>query len=191
MDSLTYKKILIVLSLTVFNIAVLYPAAENPWDDENSRIEDILRENRTGLSLGDQVKLADAIVKESRLHNIDSLFVLALIKTESDFNNRARSHRGAVGLMQVQPTTGESLARELKIRWEGDATLFNPSLNVKLGVYYFSTLMDTYNNSTEFALAAYNSGPTYVDGRLERGEPLPGGYGKKVFSSYKTLKERN
>lgn len=145
---------------------------------------EIIRENRTGLSSTEEVRLAKVILGEASANNLDPIFVLAVIKTESTFNNWSRSVKGALGLMQIMPSTGRSLARELHLKWDGEATLLDPYLNVKMGIHYLVSLRGHYNDDTKMTLSAYNIGPTYLD------DEAPQGFANKVLANYWELKER-
>ena len=96
---------------------------------------------------------------------------------ESRFYNFAVSPVGAIGLMQVMPETGEELAARLGIHWVGPQTLFDPTVNVRLGVAYLRELSDRYDGNLPTALAAYNWGPGHIDRRLRLGtataRPVP------------------
>lgn len=91
--------------------------------------------------------------------NIDPLIVLSLIRQESAFNPKARSHVGARGLMQLMPAT----ARELK-RGVRNYQLIDPKLNLRLGMKYFKRLLKKYDGNLIYTLAAYNAG----EGNLKR-----------------------
>ncbi|MBI5903080.1 MAG: lytic transglycosylase domain-containing protein [Deltaproteobacteria bacterium] len=151
---------------------------------------DILRENRTGLASAEEFKLAQVITGESEAHRIDPLFILALIKTESTFYNWSRSLNGALGLMQILPSTGRGIASELNLKWAGNETLLDPFMNVKMGIHYFSTLKDRFNDDTARTLAAYNIGPTYLSSNMDAGMDVTGGFVKKVLENYRDMKER-
>ena len=174
--------------LAAFYVVSAQTTAVNPVDEEKELAVAVLAKYRTGLSRAAEVRLADAIVRESRNYGLDPLLVLAVIKTESVFYNWARSEKGAAGLMQIREDTGQYLANELGIKWEGEKTLYDPELNVKMGVYYLAVLFNAYEDNGT-ALAAYSSGPTLVTARLGRGEDPPSRYGDKVTSSYRNLKE--
>jgi soluble lytic murein transglycosylase len=94
---------------------------------------------------------------------VDGMLLLSLIRQESAFNIRARSPAGALGLMQVMPTTARRVAR---IRRASE--LLDPNTNIRVGSKYFSHLMRNYNGDAELALAAYNAGPHRVDQWLRR-----------------------
>jgi len=131
-------------------------------------------------------KLAKVIYEESVRYNHDPKFILALIAIESSFQNRSVSEKGAKGLMQLMPYVAESLAQELGIEWHGDPTLFNPFLNIRMGVYYLSQLILDFED-LRVALVAYNYGPTYVKGLIERRQRIPAHYYHRVLTTYQTL----
>lgn len=104
-------------------------------------------------------KLAKLIVEEcENYENLDPFLILAVIQIESEFSPKAKSHRGAIGLMQVMPGTGEYIAKEMGIDYNGRKSLYDPFINVRLGIHYLSSLTERYD-STENALDAYNYGP--------------------------------
>jgi soluble lytic murein transglycosylase len=94
---------------------------------------------------------------------------------------------GAVGLMQLLPNTAASLAEETNRPWAGEHALFDPTYNISLGVRYLAKLQKRFG-SLEVALAAYNYGPSRVDGMLRRGEPVPMDYTKRVLNHYQTVR---
>src|SRR4030066_1144821 len=131
---------------------------------------------RTGLGPHEELKLAKVIFAESLRYEMDPLFVLALIKTESAYYNWSKSFTGALGLMQIRPETGEELAGQLKLEWNGEQTLLDPYLNVRMGVHYLSSLHKRYNDM-DFSLAAYNVGPGRLDTGLRENQDPGRGYG--------------
>jgi soluble lytic murein transglycosylase-like protein len=94
------------------------------------------------------------IVEHSRSHAVRPDLVRAVIQVESAFNPRAVSPKGAMGLMQLMPTTAAQY---------GVLDPFNPAENIRAGVRYLRMLLDKYSNNEQLALAAYNAGPTAVD----------------------------
>jgi soluble lytic murein transglycosylase len=80
----------------------------------------------------------------------------------------------------------ESLASELGIEWSGDRTLFNPYLNIRIGIHYLSQLMTDFKD-VRTALTAYNYGPTYVKGLIERKERIPHNYSRRVLIAYNSI----
>lgn len=127
--------------------------------------------------------LARALVEASREHGLEPALVLAVIEVESRFDPFAVSHKGALGLMQILPSTGAPIARRLGIPWRGPQTLFDPHANVRIGVAYLRELIDRYAN-VRAALAAYNWGPGEIDARLRQGDVLPASYPERVLDAY-------
>jgi len=120
------------------------------------------------------------IVQASTKYSVDPDLVRAVIKVESNFNNRAVSPKGASGLMQLMPQT----AREL-----GVADPFEPASNIHGGVMYLSRLLDTLQGDLPLSLAAYNAGLERV---IEKKE-IPAiretrNYVKRVLNYYSKLK---
>jgi soluble lytic murein transglycosylase len=138
--------------------------------------------SRTGLTDGEIGRLSRRIVKEARRHGFDPGLVLAVMHVESRYDTFAVSNRDAMGLMQILPSTGEWMARKMGVPWEGPQTLFDPIVNVKIGVAYLRELADRYG-SIHTALSAYNWGPGAIDRRIERGAPLPKIYAQLVLDA--------
>jgi soluble lytic murein transglycosylase len=114
---------------------------------------------QSGLPERQRRRLAVAIVREARRNGLDPLLVVALIRTESSFDNYARSNVGALGLMQVMPETGKWIAARCGSRLVKTAHLFDSELNIELGTAYLANLLKRFG-SLESALVAYNAGPT-------------------------------
>jgi soluble lytic murein transglycosylase len=102
----------------------------------------------------------DAIFKYANKNELDPMLVAGLIRQETIFQSDAVSRAGAVGLMQVLPSTGRRLARSERVRYTR-AKLFDPEYNLRLGTVYFRDLI-RMTGSTEAALAAYNAGEDRV-----------------------------
>ncbi len=99
-------------------------------------------------------KYDNFISQASERYGVEFSLVKAIIKAESDFNHRAVSRKGAIGLMQIMPHN----LGELKID-----DPFNPWENIMGGTKYFKKLLTYYQGKLPLALAAYNAGPNVVD----------------------------
>ena len=98
-------------------------------------------------------RFADIIEAHATRQSLNPDLVRAVIQAESAFNPRARSVKGAMGLMQLMPET----AAEYGVR-----NPYDPEENIRAGTAYLASLIDRYNDEG-LALAAYNAGPTAVD----------------------------
>ncbi|HXZ79016.1 MAG TPA: transglycosylase SLT domain-containing protein [Terriglobales bacterium] len=102
-------------------------------------------------------------------NGLDPFLVASLVRQESEFNPGAVSHANAIGLMQLLPGTGRSMARSMKIRHFRAEQLLVPQTNLQMGTRYFKDLVDKFGGRLEYALAAYNAGTDRVESWLADG----------------------
>ncbi len=143
-----------------------------------------LREVHTGLLPAEVDHVARVLVRECERADLSPDLVLAVIRVESSGYNFARSRAGALGLMQLLPPTGRAVAHRLGVTWRGRETLFDPGINVRLGIAYLRELLDRYGDVST-ALAAYNWGPSRVSSMLRRGDDAPSVYPRRVLSAFR------
>jgi soluble lytic murein transglycosylase len=109
-------------------------------------------------------------IKERKMPS--SNFILAIIRQESEFDSRANSYVGAQGLMQIMPATGKLVAKKIGTTYSKSLLKEDPNYNIKLGTYYFNSLLEDYDGVYPFAIAAYNAGPNRVKSWIKRyGDP--------------------
>jgi soluble lytic murein transglycosylase-like protein len=115
----------------------------------------VYREKRVLFSIkaNDVAKYDQLINRTAGKYNVDPALVKAVIKTESNFNHRAVSPKGAQGLMQLMPSTAYALQVP---------DSFHPDNNVEGGVKYLRYLIELFRNDLSLALAAYNAGENAV-----------------------------
>ena len=101
--------------------------------------------------------------------------VLAVIRQESEFDHNANSYVGARGMMQLMTYTAKLVAKQANLPYVKSRLKSDPNYNIKLGSFYLSTLLEQYEGSYPFALAAYNAGPKRVRyWRKINGDPQKG-----------------
>lgn len=126
-------------------------------------------------------KYDDIIDKYSTEYNVDRFLVKAVIFKESRFKETAVSSKGAIGLMQLMPSTALWLMNKLKIE---DYKIESADNNIRLGTYYLSYLMNLMDSDEEHALLAYNAGPENAK-RWVNSE----GYSKEDMDNYVDFNE--
>ncbi|MGE3770576.1 MAG: lytic transglycosylase domain-containing protein [Bdellovibrionales bacterium] len=103
---------------------------------------------------------------------VEPALALGLIRQESQFKSDAVSHAGAIGLMQLLPSSARATARKHGYRWGGNASLKNPDTNIRLGRAYLNDRIRQFDGSYILAIAAYNGGQGRVRQWLETfGDP--------------------
>lgn len=111
--------------------------------------------------------LARIVEAAAQRHEIDARIVQAVIQVESAYDPQARSPKGALGLMQLMPATAVRLGAT------PSSNLFDPALNIELGVRYLRLLGNLFNGRLELVLAAYNAGEGAVMRHGMRVPPYP------------------
>src|ERR1700675_1150786 len=115
--------------------------------------------NRPAMSI-DRDGTENLVREAAERHHVDPALVRAVIETESNWNPRAYSRKGAGGLMQLIPTTAQRY---------GAYDVFNPQQNIDRGVKHLKWLLERYNGNLDLALAAYNAG----EGAVDRAHGIP------------------
>jgi soluble lytic murein transglycosylase len=112
------------------------------------------------------------LARQAREERIDPFLAPALVLQESGFRARAVSPVGALGLMQLMPSTARLLLREESRRAAATTeVILDPATNVRLGVRYLARMLRAFDRRVEYALAAYNAGPgTVTRWRQARGD---------------------
>lgn len=138
------------------------------------------KQNSQPRKVVEKYNLENFIESESRKKNLDPDLVRAIIKAESNFNPKAESKKGAMGLMQLMPSTADSLGVE---------NPFDPIQNLRGGTDYLKDLLRVFKDK-DLAIAAYNAGP----GAVKKYGGIPPysetqNYVKKVNEYFESFKE--
>lgn len=147
------------------------------------------------------LKYSEYVEKYAEVYNMDKYMVYAIIKSESNFEENAKSASNAIGLMQIMETTAIETANKMGLEIT-EKDLFEPELNINIGLKYFTYLLNQYNNNYPLAIIAYNAGIGNVDNWIKNGiikedgtdiENVPfketNNYVRKILRDYKIYKE--
>src|ERR1700691_1227813 len=124
-------------------------AARSAASEVNSYLDDKAQNRQTANHSFTQEDIDAAINEAAARHHVDPSLVRSVVKVESNFNPNALSRKGAMGLMQLMPST----ARSLNV-----SNPFDPQQNVDAGVRHLRKLLDSYGGDVRLSLAAYNAG---------------------------------
>jgi soluble lytic murein transglycosylase len=134
------------------------------------------------------IRYANIVRKESIKYGYDWRLIVAIMKAESNFDKRAVSNKGAIGLMQVMPETAEWLSPKLKVVYFGVDSLYDPEYNIKLGIHYLNMMHKRFGDIDK-ALIAYNRGPNKLMREINQGEEYDSEFLEKVKVYYQNLKD--
>ncbi|WP_221046995.1 transglycosylase SLT domain-containing protein [Methylogaea oryzae] len=137
------------------SVAIATAARADTWDD---------------LSLRFPVAYEHAVERHADRQQLDPGIVYGLIRQESAFDRNAQSAVGARGLMQIMPSTAQTIAKVLREKFTSVGLLHDPEVNVRYGTYYFKDLLERFRGNFAMAAAAYNAGPQ----RVHRWQPAGG-----------------
>ena len=98
------------------------------------------------------------IVTYSQKNKVDPFLIAAIIKNESNFNHKAVSKVGAVGLMQIMPDTGRWIAEQMGLESYKDTDLYQTRTNIRMGCWYLGELDHEFKHNLALVMIAYNAG---------------------------------
>ena len=136
----------------------------NHWDWHDRAIITVSKAGHLDdLSLRFPVPYKRHTLKTARDMRLDPSWIFGIMRQESAFMSDARSHAGAMGLMQLMPSTGKRTARALKIPLRRTGQLLQPEKNIRIGSGYLQQMLNRFDGNIVLATAAYNAGPHRVD----------------------------
>lgn len=154
--------------------AVAHP--EGALELQQLELQRLRRIHENSARFGIPADLAERIEDIAQAEGIDPEVAFGLVRAESEFNRRAVSPVGAVGLTQLMPSTARyfqaGVSRE---------QLFDRDTNLRIGFRYLATLLEQYDGNLELALLAYNRGPERVNELLRAGHSPHNGYVEMVL----------
>ncbi len=113
------------------------------------------------------------VLDQAKRQGVNPAWAYAIIRQESAFTADARSHAGAMGLMQLLPRTARQVARSMNLRTPRHSDLLNIGTNVKLGVSYLRKVQHRFKGNMVLATAAYNAGGLRVKEWLPNNGVVP------------------
>lgn len=128
-------------------------------------------------------EISRAVINEANHHGMDPFFLMAVIKTESHFNIKARGRHGEIGLMQIMPKTAKWIAAQAGLNTQ-HLNLEDPATNIRIGATYFASLRKEFNGVSAQYIGAYNMGSANVR-RLAAENIEPTVYPGKVLNNYR------
>ncbi len=138
--------------------AILTVSRARYWDD---------------LDLRFPLPYLQTVKTRSEAVGINDAWTYAVIRRESAFNTEAHSHRGAVGLMQLLPSTARHVARTVNRRLHAVADLYKADVNIRYGTEYLRMILQRFGDHPVLATAAYNAGPYRVQSWLPTHDTVP------------------
>ncbi len=158
--------------------------------EQKVKILDIIEEYQIGFNKQEVMTLANVIFDESSKFGLDPLLILAVIISESSFRKHQVSDMGAEGLMQLLPSTAQTVASKWGIEWPQKGGLRNnPGLNVRVGTAYLFELILEFKDIKR-AITAYNIGEAVTREYMHFGATPPARYYNKVKKIYQELRRR-
>lgn len=127
--------------------------------------------------------MTQALIAASAKNQYDPVFLLAVIKTESQFNPKAVGSAGELGLMQIKPDTAEWICQKSGFPWKGAKALKDPVYNVQIGALYFKYLKKSLKSRSAHYINAYNMGINNLH-RLPASSKISHPYYAKVMQNY-------
>ena len=164
LNNIVLLTIVVVFTLALYDLHIYSPILNSSFimtaDREQNNISVITAEYRDNFRNKESVSLKPAreyynnlVYAKSNKYNVEPSLVSAMIKVESNWNYKVVSRSGAIGLMQLMPST----ARAMDVK-----DPLNPEENIEGGIKYLRYLLDRFDGDLTLAIAAYNAGPTKV-----------------------------
>ena len=134
----------------------------------------------------DAEEIAETLIQVSYDYQYDPMFILSVIKTESQFRPHIVGKAGEIGLMQIKPETAEWVTKKYKMPWKRREALFDPIYNIQVGALYFKYLKTSLRSDSKRYINAYNVGINNLN-RYPASTTVHYPYYKKVVGNYLTI----
>ncbi|MDH3389576.1 MAG: transglycosylase SLT domain-containing protein, partial [Gammaproteobacteria bacterium] len=143
------------------------------WQWHDSAIRTVARtQHRSDYSLRFPMPYKQQVLEFAEAKELDPSLIYGVMRRESLFDPLARSSVGALGLMQLMPSTARRVARSLGMKRPRRSDILSVENNIRFGTHYLKTVMNRFDNNVALAAAAYNAGPNNVKRWLPRGATM-------------------
>ena len=144
------------------------------WQWHDSAIRTVARTpHRNDFSLRFPMPYKQQVMEAAQAKELDPSLIYGVMRRESLFDPLARSKVGALGLMQLMPSTARNVARSLGMKRPRKSDILHVENNIRFGSHYLKTVMNRFDNNVALATAAYNAGPRNVKRWLPRDSVMP------------------
>lgn len=174
-NRLAAAAILVLMASSVPDVGMVPSSEIAPFSDsyaDYSLTEVVahFEKNLAASEKKDAYKLGRLVLELADRHQFSPTFILSMIETESSYRSSVVSKAGAVGLMQLLPSTAAEVAEKYNISsYKTEADLRNSVVNLQLGVAYLAFLRKQFGSSVHY-VAAYNLGPTAMRKKIRNGD---------------------
>jgi soluble lytic murein transglycosylase len=139
------------------------------WQWHDSAIRTVAKTpHRNDFNLRFPTPYKRQVLEMAQARELDPALIYGVMRRESLFDPLARSQVGALGLMQLMPSTARLVARSLGMKKPGRSDILHVETNIRFGTHYLRTVMNRFDNNAALAAAAYNAGPNNVRRWLPR-----------------------
>ena len=157
---------ILILQLILFPIVFTNLKSVDVIDDLDttmiSTIVDNEKEKVDTEQFDDSYLIKQSVLKWSNHYNVDSMMIFSIISVESNYRINVVSSKGAIGIMQIIPTTAKYMSDMYNIPYKNKNCLYDYDTNIRIGIAYVSYLSDKFDNDRNKILKAYNAGPSKV-----------------------------
>ena len=141
------------------------------WQWHDSAIRTVAKtEHRNDFSLRFPMPYKQQVLEHAQARELDPSLIYGVMRRESLFDPLARSSVGALGLMQLMPSTARKVASSLGMKKPRKSDILRVENNIRFGTQYLRNVMNRFDNNVALAAAAYNAGPGNVKRWLPRGQ---------------------
>lgn len=143
-------------------------------------------DHRDDVSLRFPLSYNNFILSNADKHKLNPALIYAIIRKESYFMPNAHSPAGAVGLMQLMPSTAYKTSKQYKLEYSGREDLLHGNTNIKLGSAHLNKLHQQFDQHSILVIAAYNAGRRAVNRWIPRGKNIPADIWIETVPFYET-----